>query len=170
MWSHPMILIGGDGHEARFREGKRAEVPVRVQVTVRRRLRVHHVEAWLVSMHGVQDHLEMRGEGRTPAVTRCRLSTGASASKRLTNMPVVIQQVVGELEAVERYRLLHPLGSAGRRVGVKVHPAGRHNVRPPCHQPGGAVERVPDTDSSLVTLKGRARMCRVHLDPFQDKT
>lgn len=28
-------------------------------------------------------------------------------------MSVVIQQVVGELEAVERYSLLHPLGSTG---------------------------------------------------------
>lgn len=29
-------------------------------------------------------------------------------------MSVVIQQVVGELEAVKRYSLLHPLGSTGR--------------------------------------------------------
>lgn len=29
-------------------------------------------------------------------------------------MSIVIQQVVGELEAVKRYSLLHPLGSTGR--------------------------------------------------------
>lgn len=32
----------------------------------------------------------------------------------LTDMSVVIQQVVGELESVEGYGLLHPLGSTGR--------------------------------------------------------
>lgn len=65
-----------------------------------------------------------------------------------TNMSVVIQQVVGEFEAVKRHRLLHPLGSTGRWVWVKVHPAGRYHVGPSCHQPGGAVERIPDADNS----------------------
>lgn len=60
-------------------------------------------------------------------------------------MAVVIQQVVGELEAVKRYGLLHPLGSTGGRVWVKVHPAGGHHVSASRHQPGGAVERIPDT-------------------------
>lgn len=31
----------------------------------------------------------------------------------LTYMSIVIEQVVGELESVERYSLLHPLGSTG---------------------------------------------------------
>lgn len=62
-----------------------------------------------------------------------------------TNMSVVIQQVVGELEGVEGHGLLHPLGSTGRRVWVEVHPAGGYDISSSCHQPGGAVERISGT-------------------------
>lgn len=63
----------------------------------------------------------------------------------MTDMSVVVQQVVGELERVEGDSLLHPLGSTGRRVWVEVHPAWRCNVCSPCHQPGRAVERISIT-------------------------
>lgn len=66
-----------------------------------------------------------------------------------TNMSFVIQQIVGEFEAVKRYSLFHPLGSTGRWVWVKVHSAGGYNISPSCHQPGGAMESIPDTDNCL---------------------
>lgn len=49
---YPVVLVGGDSHEASLREGEGAEVPVSVYVAVRRRIHVHHVEARLVAMHG----------------------------------------------------------------------------------------------------------------------
>lgn len=96
-------------------------------------------------------------------------------------MSVVIQQVVGELETVKGHSLLHPLGSAGWRVWVKVHPAGGYDVGPPCHQPGGAVESISDTDEDLTkTMWGfhaavgleqhyRPSTQRFSSDPFKDK-
>lgn len=60
-----MVLVGSDGHKAGLQEGKGAEVPVCVQVTVGRRIHVHHMEAWLVAMHGVQYHLARRGSEKT---------------------------------------------------------------------------------------------------------
>lgn len=65
--------------------------------------------------------------------------------KTLTDMSVVIHQVVGELECVEGYSLLHPLGSTGRWVWVEVHPARGDNICSPCHQPRRAVECISDT-------------------------
>lgn len=63
-----MVLIRSDGHEAGFRERERAEVLVCIHVAVWRRVHIHHVEAWLVPMHGVQYHLFMRGQaGKTSA-------------------------------------------------------------------------------------------------------
>lgn len=49
--SYPVVLIGGDSHEASLREGKRAEVPVCIHLTVGSWIHVHHVEAWLVAVH-----------------------------------------------------------------------------------------------------------------------
>lgn len=70
---------------------------------------------------------------------------------RQTNMSIVIQQVVCELERVERHSLLHPLGSAGRRVRVEVHPARSYNISPPCHQPGRAVKSISGTHTQTHT-------------------
>lgn len=113
-------------------------------------------------MHRVQYHLVMkRAEDRTRAVKTRSLSDCSCLTA--TNMSVVIQQVVGELEAVKRYSLLHPLGSTGRWVWVKVHPAGGYDVSPPCHQPGGAVERIPDRQppykrANLILFKDHKRV------------
>lgn len=143
-----MVLIGSDGHEARLREGKGAEVPVRVQVAVGGRVHVDHVEARLVAMHGVQYHLEHRKSQRRD-VSMCSfglffvLLSKVKGKERWTDVPVVVQQVVGELEGVEGDGLLHPLGAAGGRVRVEMHPARGDDIRPTRHQPGRAVERVP---------------------------
>lgn len=45
-----------------------------------------------------------------------------------TDMSIVVQLVVGQLELVKGDNLLHPLGSGGRRVRVDVHPGRRHGV------------------------------------------
>ena len=60
------------------------------------------------------------------------------------DMAVVIQQVVGELQGVKGDSLLHPLGPPARGVWVEVHPAWSRDVRAAGHQPGGAVEGVPN--------------------------
>lgn len=55
----PVILIGGHRGEPRLGEGERFEIlGARVGCRARRRGRHHHVAAWLVSMHRVQDYLQ----------------------------------------------------------------------------------------------------------------
>lgn len=146
-----MVLICSDSHEACLREDKGAEVPVSTQVTVGSRIHVHYVEAWLVAMHGVQYHLTMiKLEKNTKKASQrsasfllrscyviffCsqRQKHARLTEKRVTDMPVVIQKVVGKLESVEGYSLLHPLASTGRRVWVEVHPARGYDIGSPCH-------------------------------------
>ena len=57
-------------------------------------------------------------------------------------MSVVVEQVVGELEFVERDDLLHPLRALGRRVGVDVDAAGHVRVGLAGDHPARRVERV----------------------------
>lgn len=59
-----------------------------------------------------------------------------------TYMAVVVQQVVGEFEFIERDNLLHPLGALGRRVRVIVDPARCGGVSLTGHKPRRAVESV----------------------------
>lgn len=61
-----------------------------------------------------------------------------------TYMPVVIQQIVGQFELIERNDLLHPLRPFRRGVRVVMHPPGGGGVGFAGHQPGGAVEGVPE--------------------------
>lgn len=62
------------------------------------------IDAWSSGSSGGSDHsLVRRGQSG--------LNLNESSK---TNVSVVVQQVVGELEAVKRHGLLHPLGSAGR--------------------------------------------------------
>lgn len=62
----------------------------------------------------------------------------------VTHVAVVVQQVVGELQFIERDDLLHPLGSFGRRVRVIVDPARCGWVSLTGDQPRRAVERVSE--------------------------
>lgn len=110
-------------------------------------------------MHGVEYHLVVEW-GQNRAVRTCSAPNGLCLTA--TNMAVVIQQVVGEFEAVKRYGLLHPLGSTGRWVWVKVHPTGGYHISPSCHQPGGAVERIPDTDNNNLTRRANLILLKDH--------
>ncbi len=56
---------------------------------------------------------------------------------------VVVQQVVGEFEAVEGDGLLDPLRSSSRRVRVEVHSSRGGYISASSDQPRGAVEGVP---------------------------
>ena len=58
-------------------------------------------------------------------------------------MPVVVQEVVGELELVEADDLLHPLGAFGGGIRMDVDPTRHVGVRLARHHPGGRVEGVP---------------------------
>lgn len=58
-------------------------------------------------------------------------------------MAVVIQQVIGQLQLVERHNLLHPLCALSRRVRVVVHSARCGRVCLASHQPGGTMEGIP---------------------------
>lgn len=78
-----------------------------------------------------------RGE-LPPAAAPCRTS-----SPRNTYMPVVIQQIVGQFELIERNDLLHPLRPFGRGVRVVMDSPGGGGVGFAGHQPGGAVEGIP---------------------------
>lgn len=150
-----MVLISRDSHESRLREEERAEVLVCVQVAVGCWIHIHHMEAWLVAMHGVQNHLEKQTSKigklqfyfkRNSNVNEFTLLMFLRECHRTnTYMSIVIQQVVCELESVKGHCLFHPLGSRRRRVWMEMHAARGCNICPPCHQPGGAVERVPDT-------------------------
>lgn len=62
---YPVVLISSYSHEACLRERERAEVLVCIQVAVRRWIHIHHMEAWLIAMHGVQYHLEVGGHEKT---------------------------------------------------------------------------------------------------------
>lgn len=68
-------------------------------------------------------------------------------------MAVVIQQVVRQLEFVERDNLLHPLGAFGWRVRVVVDSARGGGVGLPGHQPRRAVESVPATSEEVLTSR-----------------
>lgn len=63
--------------------------------------------------------------------------------RRVAYMAVVIQQVIGQLQLVERHDLLHPLGTLSRRIRVVVHSARCGRVGLASHQPGGAMEGIP---------------------------
>lgn len=65
------------------------------------------------------------------------------SSRVATYMAVVVQQVVGEFEFIERDDLFHPLGAFGRRVRVIVDPARCGGVGFTGNQPRRAVESVP---------------------------
>lgn len=58
---YPVVLISSYSHEACLRERERAEVLVCIQVAVGCWIHIHHMEAGLIAMHGVQYHLEVRG-------------------------------------------------------------------------------------------------------------
>ena len=58
-------------------------------------------------------------------------------------MSVVVQQVVSELQFIERNDLLHPLRAFGRRVRVVMDPTRSGGVRFTGHQPRRAVEGIP---------------------------
>lgn len=83
----------------------------------------------------------------TPEIERER----ERKTERQTDMSIVIQQVVCELERVEGHSLLHPLGSAGGRVWVEVHPARSYDISTPCYQPGRAVKSIPGTHTHIET-------------------
>lgn len=68
----PVVLVGGDCDEAGLWEDEGAEVAVSVALTVTAPVHENHMQPRLIPVHGVQDH-----------------------------MAVVVQQVVGEFEAVE---------------------------------------------------------------------
>lgn len=51
--SYPMVLISSDSNEACLWKGKRNKVSLCIQVAVGCRIDVHHMEAWLVTMHGI---------------------------------------------------------------------------------------------------------------------
>lgn len=75
-------------------------------------------------------------------------------------MAIVVQQVIGELQLVERYDLLHPLRALRGRVRVVVHSARGGRICLASHQPGGAVESVPRG----APWEG-VMLCRVNKDP-----
>ncbi len=54
--------------------------------------------------------------------------------------PVLVRDVVGQLQLVERHHLLHPLLARGRAVRVDVHPLGHLRVRLAGHDPTAAKE------------------------------
>lgn len=57
---YPVVLVGSDRDEACFWEGEGAKVALGIAVTVAPRVHQHHVQTWLVAMHGVQD--DLRGQ------------------------------------------------------------------------------------------------------------
>lgn len=59
---YPVVLVSSDGNEACFWEGEGAEVTLGIAVAVAPRVHQHHMQAWLVAMHRVQD--DLRGEIR----------------------------------------------------------------------------------------------------------
>ena len=52
-----MVLVGRHCYKAGLGEDEGAEVSVRVQLTVLTWIHIHHMEPWLITVHGVQDHL-----------------------------------------------------------------------------------------------------------------
>lgn len=158
-----MVLIGSDGHEARLGEGKGAEVPVCVRVAVGSRIHVHNVEARLIPMHGVQYHLHNRRSKHRHLYQRNVLRSERVATEAITDMSVVIQQVVGEFQFIKRDDLLHPLRAFGRRVRVVVDPARRGGVRLTGDQPRRAVEGIPDRKEGSL---GEEKKKRFELSDF----
>lgn len=85
-------------------------------------------------------------------------------------MAIVIQQVIGQLQFVERHNLLHPLCALSWRVRVVVHSARCGRICLAGHQPGGAVEGVPRATSWEGIMLCRLRqedppsMCRGTLE------
>ena len=65
--------------------------------------------------------------------------------QKMTYMPVVVHQVVGEFKFVKRHDLFHPLLSSTGWVRVNVYSPGYTGVCLASYQPLGAVERVPIT-------------------------
>ncbi len=63
----------------------------------------------------------------------------------VSHVAVVVQQVVGEFEAVEGDDLFDPLRSSSRRVRVEVHSSRGGYISASSYQPRGAVEGVPAT-------------------------
>ena len=57
--THPVILVGCDGHEFGFSEDEGFEV-FRLRVVLSLRSDVHNVKPRLVFMHRVQDHLQVQ--------------------------------------------------------------------------------------------------------------
>ena len=79
-----MILVRGDRHELGLGEDEGLEV-LGCAGVLAAGVDVDHVEARLVAVHRVEDHV-----------------------------PVLVQLVVGQLELVEGDHLLHPLGALGQ--------------------------------------------------------
>ena len=59
--TYPMVLVGSDGGELGLREGEGLEVLLAVGHLAPRRA-VDHMEARLVAVHRIQDHLRMRNK------------------------------------------------------------------------------------------------------------
>jgi hypothetical protein len=62
-------------------------------------------------------------------------------------MAIVIQQVIGQFQLVERHNLFHPLCALSRRVRVVVYSARCSRICLAGHQPGGAMESIPRATS-----------------------
>lgn len=60
-----MVLVGSDRGEAGLLKHKGFEVLLGVFFTVFAWIHVDHVEAWLVSVHGVENNLEERFQDRS---------------------------------------------------------------------------------------------------------
>lgn len=69
------------------------------------------------------------------------------SQRRVAYMAIVIQQVIGELQLVERHNLLHPLCALSWRIRVVVHSARCGRICLAGHQPGGAMESIPRATS-----------------------
>lgn len=110
----PVVLVGGDCDEAGLWEAEGAEVAVSEVLTVTAPVHQNHMQPRLITVHGAQDHVA-----------------------------VVVQQVVGEFEAVEGDDLFDPLRSSSRRVRVEVHSSRGGYISASSYQPRGAVEGVP---------------------------
>ena len=108
-----MILVRGDRHELGLGEDEGLEV-LGCAGVLAAGVDVDHVEARLVAVHRVEDHV-----------------------------PVLVQLVVGQLELVEGDHLLHPLRPLGGRVGVHVDPGRRVGVSLARHHPAARVECIP---------------------------
>lgn len=112
-----------------------------------------------------------RGAGRvTPRESqRGELPPGAAPrgtpSPGNTYMPVVIQQIVGQFELIERNDLLHPLRPFGRGVGVVMDSPGGGGVGFAGHQPGGAVEGVPAGGEGTLSAAPNGCGTRAPQDP-----